>query len=149
MRVDRDGLRVDRDRAEPRTRARGRPPTVEPRIERIQEIMTRLGWSPAELARRAGLDVSVVYRLLREEKQLGLNSLMGLLAAFGDVFPDADLDDLFDELLEVYDDAGSGQPPPVRRPSGATRPPDAGPPSPPPGDTGQAREEADVPALTP
>jgi hypothetical protein len=136
---------------------------IELRTEWVLEMMERLDWNPARLARRTGVDQAAVYRLLRGDQQLGMSSLPGLLLAFREVFPDSTLDHLFARLFYLYDyddergcyvdvtdvAARSGQSGPPRRPSGGPRRAVVGEREDSPGDVHEAREEADVPALTP
>jgi len=76
------------------------PPAIVVKASTVKVLMKTVGWSPAELARRARLDQSALARLLRGDLRPGARSIAGLLLAFSARFPAIGFYDLF-ELREI------------------------------------------------
>lgn len=57
------------------------PDTVDPIMEALQTELERVGWSKAELARKAGLDTGTVNRAMRGETSPTLRTVHALAEA--------------------------------------------------------------------
>ena len=78
------------------------PHKVELLGRRLRKLRKERKLSPAELAKRAGIDVQDLARIERGEMRVGLEVLLGLLAVFR-VEP-RDLERLLEDERSTYDD---------------------------------------------